>query len=72
MKEWIEHYGGKKVNIHGNGEFIPLAFDCCSISLQPFENPVCTIEGVIFDITYFFFLKKKNSCFYTLEIFFLG
>ena len=28
----------------------PLPFDYCPFTLQPFENPVCTKEGVIFDI----------------------
>lgn len=30
--------------------FTILPFYCCALSLQPFDNPVCTIEGHIFDI----------------------
>ncbi|KAL7754065.1 cyclophilin peptidyl-prolyl cis-trans isomerase Cyp8 [Sorochytrium milnesiophthora] len=32
--------------------FKRLPFYCCSLSLQPFENPVATKEGVIFDLEY--------------------
>jgi peptidyl-prolyl cis-trans isomerase-like protein 2 len=27
-----------------------LPFSCCALSLLPFENPVCTIEGDVFDV----------------------
>ncbi|CBN74643.1 conserved unknown protein [Ectocarpus siliculosus] len=46
--EWKRDYGGKKAD--KNGASRPLAFDCCALSLAPFETPVCTKEGVIFDI----------------------
>uniref|UniRef100_A0A672JCD0 RING-type E3 ubiquitin transferase n=1 Tax=Salarias fasciatus TaxID=181472 RepID=A0A672JCD0_SALFA len=32
------------------GNFRRLPFDHCSLSLQPFEYPVCTEEGVVFDL----------------------
>lgn len=32
------------------GGFRRLPFYCCSLSLQPFEHPVCTPEGIIFDL----------------------
>lgn len=54
MKEWSDEFGGRKA-AHGDGiqkgEFKPLAFYCCALSLQPFEDPVATPEGVIFDVT---------------------
>ncbi|CAM9510410.1 unnamed protein product [Ascophyllum nodosum] len=46
--EWKRDYGGKKVG--KNVASRPLAFDCCALSLAPFETPVCTKEGVLFDI----------------------
>ncbi|KAI8992094.1 peptidyl-prolyl cis-trans isomerase-like 2 [Mycotypha africana] len=30
--------------------FKKLPFYCCSLSLQPFEHPVCTPDGIIFDL----------------------
>jgi peptidyl-prolyl cis-trans isomerase-like protein 2 len=30
--------------------FRRLPFDCCSLSLQPFEHPVSTEDGIIFDL----------------------
>lgn len=30
--------------------FRRLPFYCCSLSLQPFEHPVCTEEGIVFDL----------------------
>ncbi|XP_065683023.1 RING-type E3 ubiquitin-protein ligase PPIL2 isoform X1 [Hydra vulgaris] len=48
-KEWKEEWGGKKDE--GQIEkFRRLPFNYCSISLQPFEHPLCTVEGVVFDL----------------------
>ena len=33
----------------GEGDFKRLPFYCCNLSLRPFEVPVCTVEGEIFD-----------------------
>lgn len=33
-----------------NGSFRRLPFNYCAASLQPFENPVCTADGTIFDV----------------------
>jgi len=33
-----------------NGAFRRLPFNYCAASLQPFENPVCTADGTIFDV----------------------
>jgi peptidyl-prolyl cis-trans isomerase-like protein 2 len=44
---------------------IPIAklpFNSCSLSMLPFENPVCTIEGTVFDIVNIIpFLKKYKK-----------
>jgi len=29
-----------------------LPFNCCALSLQPFSNPVCSPNGIVFDIMY--------------------
>nr|CAB3265066.1 peptidyl-prolyl cis-trans isomerase-like 2 [Phallusia mammillata] len=48
-KEWAAFYGGHKKTVE-NADFRRLPFFCCSISLQPVENPMCTIEGHVFDL----------------------
>ncbi|KAK7088656.1 RING-type E3 ubiquitin-protein ligase PPIL2-like [Littorina saxatilis] len=60
-KEWKYEWGGYKgtQNTGENSRFRRLPFSCCSLSFQPFENPLCTKEGVIFDLMNIVpFLKK--------------
>lgn len=47
--EYTHFYGGKRVVIP-QANFRRLPFDHCSLSLQPFEYPVCTKEGHVFDL----------------------
>ncbi|XP_074641089.1 RING-type E3 ubiquitin-protein ligase PPIL2-like isoform X2 [Tubulanus polymorphus] len=47
--EWKTLYGGKKDSIE-KSQFRRLPFDCCSLSMQPFEHPLSTESGVIFDL----------------------
>ncbi|XP_030895298.1 RING-type E3 ubiquitin-protein ligase PPIL2 isoform X1 [Leptonychotes weddellii] len=47
--EYTHFYGGKKPDIP-QANFRRLPFDHCSLSLQPFVYPVCTPEGVVFDL----------------------
>ncbi|CAH1802314.1 unnamed protein product [Owenia fusiformis] len=57
--EWATFYGGKKAKAPDKAKFRRLPFSCCSLSLQPFEHPLCTKEGVIFDLMNIVpFLKK--------------
>ncbi|EDO30353.1 predicted protein [Nematostella vectensis] len=49
-KEWKEEWGGKRPDAGERAAFRRLPFHCCSLSLQPFEHPLCTKEGVIFDL----------------------
>lgn len=62
--EWRETYGGKKV-VNPNGSdasFRRLPFDHCSLSLQPFENPLCDTEGHLFDLLAIVpYLKKYKT-----------
>ncbi|KAK3698741.1 cyclophilin peptidyl-prolyl cis-trans isomerase Cyp8 [Vermiconidia calcicola] len=37
--------------INAGSNFKRLPFNFCAVSLQPFEHPVCTAEGTIFDLT---------------------
>ncbi|KAI4557596.1 hypothetical protein MJT46_014275 [Ovis ammon polii x Ovis aries] len=47
--EYTHFYGGKKPDVPQTN-FRRLPFDHCSLSLQPFTYPVCTPEGVVFDL----------------------
>ncbi|XP_067861636.1 RING-type E3 ubiquitin-protein ligase PPIL2 [Heptranchias perlo] len=47
--EYTNFYGGKKTVIP-QANFRRLPFDHCSLSLQPFEYPVCTPDGMVFDL----------------------
>ncbi|RIA96928.1 cyclophilin-like domain-containing protein [Glomus cerebriforme] len=61
--EWSGEFGGmqfggiqarKKTEV-----FKRLPFYCCSLSLQPFEHPVCTPDGTIFDLRHIRLYLKK-------------
>ncbi|WPH02158.1 Hypothetical protein R9X50_00501300 [Acrodontium crateriforme] len=41
--------------------FKRLPFNFCAVSLQPFEHPVCTVEGTIFDLTNILPWLKKHG-----------
>ena len=59
--EWKTEHGGKKDSIKHGYQTLP--FDHCALSLVPFESPVCTPEGVIFDATNLmsYVLKYKKN-----------
>lgn len=49
--EWREEGGGHRGRLQGAGAvFKRLPFNCCAISFQPFEDPVCTPDGTTMDI----------------------
>lgn len=59
--EWSQFYGGKKPGSEpeGTAHFRRLPFSHCTLSLQPFEHPYCSDEGVIYDLMNILpFLKK--------------
>ncbi|OQR78640.1 peptidyl-prolyl cis-trans isomerase 2 isoform X2, partial [Tropilaelaps mercedesae] len=59
--EWSTLYGGKRAVTaeSRSSEFRRLPFDHCALSLQPFENPMCTSEGVVYDVVSIVpFIKK--------------
>ncbi|GIL92325.1 hypothetical protein Vretimale_19576 [Volvox reticuliferus] len=49
-KEWKEEWGGFKGG-KSAAPFKRLPFHCCAINFTPFEDPVCTDEGTVYDIT---------------------
>ena len=60
-KEWQSEWGGKKAEGTRHA-FKKLPFYCCSLSLRPFEDPVCTTDGHVFDIANIVpYLKKKKK-----------
>ncbi|KAJ3268187.1 Peptidyl-prolyl cis-trans isomerase cyp8 [Terramyces sp. JEL0728] len=46
--EWEHEFGGAKKKVQTNYKKLP--FHCCSLSFTPFENPVCTVDGTVFDL----------------------
>jgi len=60
--EWRETYGGCKDDVITKAlqaKFKRLPFTHCCISLQPFEDPICSPDGHIFDFTHIVpYLKK--------------
>ena len=47
--EWSTEFGGKRSQ-QNKQVFKRLPFDRCALSLQPFENPVCTPQGTVYDL----------------------
>lgn len=44
-----------------NGSFKRLPFNYCAVSLQPFEHPVCTADGTIFDLSHIIPWLEKHG-----------
>jgi peptidyl-prolyl cis-trans isomerase-like protein 2 len=51
----------KSANAGAGADFKRLPFNFCAVSLQPFEHPVCTTEGTIFDLTNILPWIKKHG-----------
>lgn len=47
--EWATEWGGAKSK-EIRTPFKRLPFYCCALTFTPFEDPVCTVEGHVFDI----------------------
>ncbi|KAL3097371.1 hypothetical protein niasHS_003819 [Heterodera schachtii] len=63
-KEWKEAYGGHKDDTASRiqrAQFKRLPFSHCSLSFLPFEDPVCSPEGVIFDLSQITPYIKKHG-----------
>ncbi|KAG2230422.1 hypothetical protein INT48_007264 [Thamnidium elegans] len=65
--EWSGEVGQHSASAGITGQrktsgFKRLPFYCCSLSLQPFEHPVCTPDGIIFDLVYIIpYIKKYGT-----------
>ena len=58
--EWAQEYGGKKRDKSTVKRALP--FDSCALSLQPYETPICTAEGIIFDVLHIMPFLQKHKC----------
>lgn len=60
--EWREEWGGNKNRPATTHRFKKLPFNCCSLSLRPFDDPVCTLDGHVFDIANIIpYIKKQKK-----------
>jgi peptidyl-prolyl cis-trans isomerase-like protein 2 len=63
-KEWKDLYGGHKDDKSSKiqrAEFKKLPFTHCALSFVPFKDPVCSPEGIIFEMTAIYPYVKKNG-----------
>lgn len=61
-KEWREEWGGRKAESNERLKFRRLPFNCCSLSFQPVEHPLCTKDGTVFELLSIIpYLKKYGS-----------
>ena len=58
--EWAVEYGGKKRERSKAKRVLP--FDSCALSLQPYETPTCTEDGVMFDSLNIMGFLKEHKC----------
>ena len=58
--EWTSEFGGLKHKKRAQ-EYKKLPFHCCSLTFTPFENPVCTLDGTIFDLEHIVPWLKQHS-----------
>lgn len=56
-KEHKEEWGGYKDK--KRAPFQRLPFNCCAITFTPFEDPVCTEDGTVYDIVHVVPYVKK-------------
>ena len=68
-KMWItakEHaldWGGKSEELERRKQsMIKLPFDYCNLGLQPAKDPMCTTDGIVFDLINIVpYLRKNNN-----------
>uniref|UniRef100_A0A914MX26 RING-type E3 ubiquitin transferase n=1 Tax=Meloidogyne incognita TaxID=6306 RepID=A0A914MX26_MELIC len=65
-KEWKDIYGGHKDDTATKiqrAQFKRLPFTHCALSFLPFEDPVCTPDGIIYDLSHITpYIKKHGLC----------
>lgn len=50
QKEWSLYYGGLKKRSEAAAAVV-VPFDCCALTLVPFKTPVCTREGIVYELS---------------------
>ncbi|KAF3903462.1 Phosphatase [Dactylellina cionopaga] len=53
--------GARGIGKNADASFRRLPFNYCALSLQPYEHPVCTLEGTVFDLTNILPWLKKHG-----------
>uniref|UniRef100_A0A7R9YCF3 RING-type E3 ubiquitin transferase n=1 Tax=Pinguiococcus pyrenoidosus TaxID=172671 RepID=A0A7R9YCF3_9STRA len=59
--EWRRDHGGRAVERSRGPKYEALPFDCCALTLTPYEDPVCTPDGVLFDLLAIVPYLKKHK-----------
>jgi len=59
--EWVNDWGGKKVEREKRLPQKALQFFCCNLTLQPWTDPVCTKDGIIYDLLSIIPWLKKHK-----------
>lgn len=59
--EWSTLYGGKRKENFADPGFKRLPFDSCALSLTPFETPMATRDGIVFDLVNIVPYVKKHG-----------
>ena len=63
QKAYSKLRSGDPASSGGGGRRRPLPFACCALTLTPFQDPVCTSEGILFDsvaLTQFILKHQKD------------
>lgn len=59
--EWATEWGGAKSK-EIRTPFKRLPFYCCALTFTPFEDPVCTADGIVFDVMNIFpYIRKYGK-----------
>lgn len=60
QSEWTNWFGGAKTRKE-EVTYKKLPFDCCALSLKPYNDPVCTPDGIIFDLLHIVPYIRKHG-----------
>ena len=63
-KEMATEWGGKSDEVERakqKNKLVKLPFNYCNLSLQPFKDPYCTVDGAVFDLLTIIPFIKKNE-----------
>lgn len=60
QNEWSNWFGGARTR-QEEVTYKKLPFGCCALSLKPFNDPVCTADGIVFDILHIIPYIRKHG-----------